>query len=128
MKELTKAEEQIMQILWDIEKGFVKDIISEMPEPKPAYNTVSTIVRILERKGFVGYRAYGNTHQYYPLLSKKEYTGNYIKGFIKNYFGNSYRQMVSFFAKEDNLTIKEMESIINLLSEQVKKQKEDDNH
>lgn len=128
MKELTKAEEQIMQILWDIEKGFVKDIINEMPDPKPAYNTVSTIVRILEKKGVVGYQAYGNTHQYHPLVSKKEYTGSYIKGFIKNYFGNSYKQMVSFFAKEDNLTVKEMESIINLLSEQVKKQKEDDNH
>ncbi|HZJ73162.1 MAG TPA: BlaI/MecI/CopY family transcriptional regulator [Perlabentimonas sp.] len=128
MKELTKAEEQVMQILWDIEKGFVKDIISNMPGPKPAYNTVSTIVRILERKGFVSYTAYGKTHQYYPLVGKKEYTGSFLKGIIKNYFGNSYKQMVSFFAKEDNLSVKEMESIINLLSEEVKKQKEDDNH
>ncbi|NHB67340.1 BlaI/MecI/CopY family transcriptional regulator [Perlabentimonas gracilis] len=125
MKELTKAEEQVMQILWKIEKGFVKDIIDDMPTPKPAYNTVSTIVRILEKKGFVGHNAYGKTHEYYPLISKKEYSGKFLKGFIKSYFGNSYRQMVSYFAKEDNLSIEEMESIINLLSDELKKQKQD---
>jgi predicted transcriptional regulator len=125
MKELTKAEEQVMQILWKIEKGFVKDIIDEMPTPKPAYNTVSTIVRILEKKGFVGHNAYGKTHEYYPLISKKDYSGKFLKGFIKSYFGNSYRQMVSYFAKEDNLSIEEMESIINLLSDELKKQKQD---
>ncbi|MDX9771421.1 MAG: BlaI/MecI/CopY family transcriptional regulator [Tenuifilaceae bacterium] len=125
MKELTKAEEQVMQILWKIEKGFVKDIIDDMPTPKPAYNTVSTIVRILEKKGFVGHNAYGKTHEYYPLISKKDYSGKFLKGFIKSYFGNSYRQMVSYFAKEDNLSIEEMESIINLLSDELKKQKQD---
>ncbi|MDD3568419.1 MAG: BlaI/MecI/CopY family transcriptional regulator [Bacteroidales bacterium] len=125
MKELTKAEEQVMQILWKIEKGFVKDIIDSMPKPKPAYNTVSTIVRILEKKGFVGHNAYGKTHEYYPLVSKKDYSGKFLKGFVKNYFGNSYRQMVSHFAKEENLSIEEMESIINLLSDELKKQKLD---
>ncbi len=125
MKELTRAEEQIMQILWKLEKGFVKDIIDGMPEPKPAYNTVSTIVRILEKKEFVGHNAYGKTHEYFPLISKKDYTGKFLKGFIKNYFGNSYRQMVSFFAKEENLTIEEMESIINLLTDQLQKNKQD---
>lgn len=125
MKELTRAEEQIMQILWKLEKGFVKDIIDSMPEPKPAYNTVSTIVRILEKKEFVDHNAYGKTHEYFPLISKKEYTGKFLKGFIKNYFGNSYRQMVSFFAKEDNLTVEEMESIINLLTDQLQKSKQD---
>ena len=127
MKELTKAEEQVMHILWKLEKAFVKDIIDEMPEPKPAYNTVSTIVRILEKKEFVGYHAYGKTHEYYPLVSKKEYTGTFLKGFIKNYFGNSYKQMVSFFAKEEDLSTDEMEAIINLLSDQLKKQKENGN-
>lgn len=127
MKELTRAEEQIMQILWKLEKGFVKDIIDEMPEPKPAYNTVSTIVRILEKKEFVGYNAYGKTHEYFPLVSKKVYTGSFMKGFIKNYFGNSYKQLVSFFAKEEDLTVEEMEEIIKLLSEQLKKQKHDGN-
>ena len=125
MKELTKAEEQVMQILWKIEKGFVKDIIDSMPKPKPAYNTVSTIIRILEKKGFVGHNAYGKTHEYYPLVSKKDYSGKFLKGFVKNYFGNSYRQMVSHFAKEENLSIEEMESIINLLSDELKKQKLD---
>ena len=105
MKELTRAEEQIMQILWKLEKGFVKDIIDEMPEPKPAYNTVSTIVRILEKKEFVGYNAYGKTHEYFPLVSKKVYTGSFMKGFINNYFGNSYKQRVSFFAEEEDLTV-----------------------
>ncbi|MDX9848430.1 MAG: BlaI/MecI/CopY family transcriptional regulator [Tenuifilaceae bacterium] len=125
MKELTRAEEQVMQILWKLEKGFVKDIIDSMPEPKPAYNTVSTIVRILEKKEFVDHNAYGKTHEYFPLISKKDYTGKFLKGFIKNYFGNSYRQMVSFFAKEDNLTVEEMESIINLLTDQLQKNKHD---
>jgi len=114
-----------MQILWKIEKGFVKDIIDSMPKPKPAYNTVSTIVRILEKKGFVGHNAYGKTHEYYPLVSKKDYSGKFLKGFVKNYFGNSYRQMVSHFAREENLSIEEMESIINLLSNELKKQKQD---
>ncbi len=124
MKELTKAEEQVMHILWDLEKGFVRDLMDKMPEPKPAYNTVSTIVRILERKGFVGYTAYGKSHEYYPLISKREYTSKFLKGFMRNYFSSSYRQLVSFFAKEEDLSIEEMESIITLLNEELKKQKD----
>lgn len=124
MKELTKAEEQIMHILWDLEKGFVRDLMDKMPEPKPAYNTVSTIVRILERKGFVGYTAYGKSHEYYPLISKRDYTSKFLKGFMRNYFSSSYRQLVSFFAKEEDLSIEEMESIITLLNEELKKQKD----
>ena len=112
MKELTKAEEQVMQLLWDQEKAFVKDLIEQMPEPKPAYNTVSTIVRILEKKGFVGYEAFGKTHRYFPLISKKEYTRSYMKGFMKNYFGNSFKEMVSFFAREDNMSISELEELM----------------
>jgi predicted transcriptional regulator len=128
MKELTKAEEQVMQILWKLEKAFVRDIVDQMPEPKPAYNTVSTIVRILQSKEFIGHNAYGKTHEYYPLVSKKEYTGTFLKGFIKNYFGNSYRQMVSFFAKDEKLSTEEMQEIINLLSEELKKQKNNGNN
>jgi len=123
IKELTKAEEQIMQILWMIEKGFVKEIMEHLPEPKPAYNTVSTIVRILADKGFVAHKAYGNTHQYYPLISKDEYTKVYFKSFLTNYFGSSFRQMVSFFAKEDKMSIKEMEDVMNLMKEEINKQK-----
>ncbi len=112
IRELTKAEEQIMQILWKLEKAFVKDIIEKMPEPKPAYNTVSTIVRILEKKGVVNHDAFGNTHRYYPLISKKEYTKAFLKNFLTNYFGNSFQEMVSFFAKEDNMSISELEELM----------------
>jgi len=89
---LTKPEEQIMQVLWTLEKGYVKDIIERLPEPKPAYNTVSTIVRILESKGYVGHMAIGKSHEYFPLLAKSEYTRKYFKIFLNNYFGNSFQQ------------------------------------
>lgn len=125
MKELTKAEEQIIQILWKIEKGFVKDIIEQLPEPKPAYNTVSTIIRILEKKGFVSHKAYGKTYEYYPLINKKEYTKVFFKNFIHNYFSNSFQQMVSFFAKEEDLSLTEMEEMKKIIEEEIKKQKTD---
>jgi len=101
MKELTKAEDQIMQVLWKLEKAFVKDIIEELPEPKPAYNTVSTIVRILEKKEFVGHEAFGKTFRYFALISKREYSKFYLKSFVGSYFSSSYKQMVSFFTKEE---------------------------
>ncbi len=127
MKELTKAEEQIMQILWDIEKGFVNDVLARMPEPKPAYNTVSTIVRILEKKGFVDHKAYGKTHEYFPLVSKKEYTKTYFKGFMHGYFGNSYKALASFFTKENDLSISDLEEIKKMMEEEIKKQKSSGN-
>ena len=111
-RELTRAEEQVMQVLWKLEKAFVKDIVEQMPDPKPAYNTISTIVRILEKKGFVGYEAFGKTHRYFPLISKKEYTHSYMKSFMKNYFSNSFKEMVSFFAKEDNMSVSELEDLL----------------
>lgn len=112
MKELTKAEEQIMQELWILEKAFVKDIVDRLPEPKPAYNTVSTIVRILEKKGFVDHCAYGKTHQYFPAISKKDYTKSYFRNFLNGYFSNSFQEMVSFFAKEDKISLSELEEIV----------------
>lgn len=112
-----------MQILWEIKKGFVNDILKFFPDPKPAYNTVSTIVRILEKKGFVSYEAFGKTHQYYPAVSKKEYTSKFMKRFLKNYFGNSYKEMVSFFTNHEDLSIKELEEIKNLMNERIKKKK-----
>jgi BlaI family transcriptional regulator, penicillinase repressor len=112
MKELTKAEEQIMQELWLLEKAFVKEIVDKLPEPKPAYNTVSTIVRILEKKGFVDHYAYGKTHQYFPLISKTDYTKSYFRNFLSGYFSNSFQEMVSFFAKEDKMTLSELEEIV----------------
>jgi len=120
MKYLTKAEEQIMQILWKLEKTFVKDIIEHFPNPKPAYNTVSTFVRILEKKGFVEHKAYGKTHEYYPLISKEEYTKEFFKGFLKNYFSNSFQQMVSFFAKDKSLSINEMEELKKIIEKEIK--------
>ena len=123
MKELTKAEEQIMQILWDLEKGFVNNIVEQMPEPKPAYNTVSTIVRILEKKGFVSYTSYGKTHEYFPVVSKESYTKGFMKGFIRNYFSDSYKNMVSFFSKNENLSVNELEDMIGILNQQLDSKK-----
>ena len=123
MKELTKAEEQIMQLLWQKEKAFVKDLIEEMPDPKPAYNTVSTIIRILEKKGFVDHNAYGKTHEYFPLISRKEYTRSFMKNFMRNYFSGSFQEMVSFFAKEDNMSLSDFDELM----EDVKRDLENEN-
>ncbi len=127
MKELTKAEDQIMQVLWKLEKAFVKEVIEKLPEPKPAYNTVSTIVRILEKKEFVAYEAFGKTHRYYPIISKKEYSKFYLKSFVGGYFSNSYKQLVSFFTKEESLSLAEMEEMRSLLDIQINQKKEEQN-
>ncbi len=123
MKELTKAEEELMQIIWKLGKGFINDILAELHEPKPAYNTVSTIVRILEKKGFVGHVAFGKSHEYYPLVSKSEYTKSYFGHFMKNYFGNSYREMVSFFTSGNNLDIRELEALKQAMAEEIIRKK-----
>lgn len=115
MKELTRAEEEIMQVLWELDSAFVNDIISQLPEPKPAYNTVSTIVRILQQKGFVGHEIHGRFHKYHPLISKEAYTKLFMKGFVKRYFSGSYRQMVSFFTEEDKLSLHELEQLLQEL-------------
>lgn len=120
MKQLTKAEEQVMQILWDLQKGFVNDILDQMPNPKPAYNTVSTIVRILEKKGFIGYTAYGKTHEYYPLIEKNNYRSFYLKSMITNYFGGSFERLVSFFAKDSDMNIQEMEELLKNVQNEIK--------
>lgn len=123
MKELTKAEEQLMHLLWNRGKGFVKDLIKDMPEPKPAYNTVSTIIRILEKKGFVAHNAYGKTHEYYPVVSKKEYTRSFMKSFMHNYFSGSFQEMVSFFAKADKMSLNDLDDLM----EDVKKDLKNEN-
>jgi predicted transcriptional regulator len=117
--ELTKAEEQIMQILWQEKKAFVKDIIEQLDEPKPAYNTVSTIVRILEKKQFVGYESFGKTYQYYPLVQKEDYTRKSLRKMMDGYFNKSYKNLVSFFSKDENMTIKEMENIRRMMDEKI---------
>lgn len=122
MKELTKAEEQVMQILWEIGSGFAKDIRAKFRDPKPAITTVSTILRILQDKGIVGYRAFGKTHEYYPLIEKRTYTRVMMKGILLKYFGNSLRQMVSFFSQEKGLTVSELEELKRIIDEEIKKQ------
>ena len=108
IKQLTKAEEQIMHILWNIKRGFIHDILEELPSPKPAYTTVSTIVRKLIRKGFVDFKAYGKTHEYYPFIEKGIYSQFSLNKFIKGYFDGSFGDMVSFFAKENDLSVQEV--------------------
>lgn len=118
LKELTKAEDQVMQILWKLEKAFVKDIVEEMPNPKPAYNTVSTIVRILETKGFVNHKAYGKTHEYFPAITKEKYTKFYLNNLLKGYFNGSFQNLVSFFAKENKMDANDLEKLLNEIKNQ----------
>jgi BlaI family transcriptional regulator, penicillinase repressor len=115
MQTLTKAEEQVMVALWELEKGFVKDILTLFPEPKPAYNTVSTIVRILETKGFVGHEEMGKSHRYLPLISKKEYSSFSLNEIKERYFSGSPSSLLSFFAKEEKIDIAELEQLLNEL-------------
>jgi BlaI family penicillinase repressor len=121
--QLTKAEEQVMQILWDMEEGLVKDIRDRFPDPKPARNTVSTVVRVLEKKGYVGHKAYSNVHSYYPLVSKSEYSKKQLFGLIENYFDNSFPAMASFFAKEKDLSIKELDELLDTTRKELKRSK-----
>ncbi|SHJ28463.1 BlaI/MecI/CopY family transcriptional regulator [Flavobacterium haoranii] len=115
MQKLTNKEEEIMQILWKLKKAFVKDILEEISEDKPHYNTLSTIVRNLEEKGYVGYTAYGKTHQYYPLVTIEEYRKKYMNTAISNYFNNSYKNLVSFFAEEEKISAEELREILELI-------------
>jgi predicted transcriptional regulator len=126
--QLTRAEEQVMQVLWGMGEGIVKDIRNAFPDPKPARNTVSTVIRILEKKGFIGHKAYGNVYVYFPLVAKTEYSKNQLFGLMESYFNNSFTTMASFFARERDLSIKEFEDILEetrkeLLKKNSKKQK-----
>lgn len=123
MKQLTKAEEAVMQILWKIQKGFLADIMKEMPDPKPANSTVSTFIKILEKKGFISHRTYGKIHEYFPLVSKEQYTKDHLNGLLEKYFSNSYTKMVSFLSKSEDLSIQEIEEIITMLQNQMKERK-----
>ena len=114
-QELTQAELQIMQVVWAKERVFVKDVLAEMPEPKPAYNTVSTFIRILEKKGFIGHTAYGKTYEYYPLIPKEEYTGTYMTGVLNNFFGGSLSRLVSFFSDNKGISLEEADEILKML-------------
>jgi predicted transcriptional regulator len=115
MQKLTNKEEEIMHILWNLKKGFVKDVLAEIVEDKPHYNTLSTIIRNLEDKGYVSHTAYGNTHQYYPIVTKEAYRKEFMNTAIENYFNNSYKNMVSFFAEEQKISAKELREILDLI-------------
>ncbi len=115
MEKLTNKEEEIMRILWKLEKAFVKDVLAEIKENKPHYNTLSTIIRNLEEKSYVAYLAYGKTHQYYPIVSKETYRKQFMTLALDHYFNNSYKNMVSSFAKEEKISIEELREIISLI-------------
>ncbi|HTK18405.1 MAG TPA: BlaI/MecI/CopY family transcriptional regulator [Mucilaginibacter sp.] len=123
IKELTKAEEQIMQLLWQLKEAIVKDIIERMPEPKPAYNTVSTVVRVLEGKGFIDHKAYGNSHVYFPLISEAQYRKFTFDKMMSNYFSNSYESLVSFIANEKKLDIRQLDELTKLIEDLKSKRK-----
>jgi len=126
MKKLTAAEEQVMQALWELEKAFAKEVLETLaaqnPEEKPpAYNTVSTIIRILEKKGFVAHETFGKSHRYYPIITKEAYSHAFLKGFIGDYFGGSFEKMVSFFVKKDNPDLKQVEDLLQHLEAEKEK-------
>ncbi len=116
IKELTKAELQIMQLLWSRERAFVNDLLDDLPEPKPAYNTVSTIVRILEKKGYVSHESYGKTHRYFPLIDRDTYLNLFMKGVLNSFFSNSVFNMVSFLSKKEKISMEEADKILKMLT------------
>ena len=119
-KELTKAEEQAMNILWELDRGFINEVVAEYPTPRPAYTTVASIIHILEKKGYVSREAFGNSFRYTPLVSKVEYAGGYLKRFVDRYFSSSYKNMVSALSNQEDLSTEDMEEIVGLLNKKLK--------
>ncbi|MGZ5210769.1 MAG: BlaI/MecI/CopY family transcriptional regulator [Kaistella sp.] len=113
--QLTKAEEQVMQYLWEIKKGFLKDVLELFPEPKPHTNTVSTILKVLKEKEFVDYAVHGRQHEYFPLVSKEKYSGKSMKSLVKNYFEGSYKNAVSFLVEKNEMSVEDLEMLLNEL-------------
>ncbi len=120
MNKLTNKEEELMKVLWNKGKAFVKEIVAEMPDPKPHYNTLSTVIRKLEDKGFVGHQSFGNTYRYFPIIEKSDYRKKYMSSAIENYFENSYKNVVSFFANNDKISVDELKEIIELIEKNKK--------
>jgi predicted transcriptional regulator len=115
MEKLTNKEEEIMRVLWRLKKAFVKEVIAELPDPKPHYNTISTVIRNMEDKGFIKYEAFGKSHRYYPIISKEDYKKTFMHKTIQHYFENSYKNVVSFFAKEEKISVNELKEIISII-------------
>ena len=119
MKELTKAEEQVMHIIWELEKAFLKDVVEKFPEPKPAYTTVSTVIRVLVKKEFLGYNTYGKVNEYFPKVTKESYFKSHLGGVIKNFFDGSSRKFASFFTENQDMSIQELEQMKQLLEKKI---------
>ena len=119
MKELTRAEEEVIQVLWTLQEAVVHDVIAALPDPKPAYNTVSTVVRTLEKKGFVDHRAYGKTHLYFPVVARDDYRRQSLRSLMGRYFNGSFEQMVSFFARNENLSLREVDDLMRHLKDEL---------
>lgn len=117
---LTKAEEKAMKILWSMEKGLIRDMVNQYDDPKPAYTTIATIFRILEKKGFVGRRPIANSHEYYPLIRREDYTTQSLKSLVQNYFSNSFKNMVSEFSNKEKLTTRDMQELVDYFQKQIK--------
>jgi BlaI family transcriptional regulator, penicillinase repressor len=125
MKELTKAEEQVMQYLWKMEKGFLKDVVEQFPEPKPAYTTISTVIRVLVKKGFVAHNTYGKIHEYYPLVEKSDYFKGHFKGLMQSFFNGSVTNFASFFTNNEDVNLTELEEIRKMVDDKISKIKND---
>ena len=123
MATLTKAEERIMQILWDLERGFIKDIQEHFPDPKPPYNTISTIVRVLVKKEIVSYKSYGGSYQYFPLITRDEYRKEQMGQLMHNYFDNSLKEVVNFLSEKQDLDVHELDEALQMLEELKKKKR-----
>lgn len=123
MKELTKAEEQLMHYLWTLEKAYLKDIVERYPEPAPAYTTISTVVNVLVKKGFIGFNTHGKSREYYPLISKEKYTQQSMNGLMNSFFDNSTKKFASFFTSQKDLSVEELQEIRKLIDEQIAQRK-----
>ena len=119
MKELTKGEEQVMQVIWSIGQGFANEIMAAFPEPKPAYNTVLTVIKILENKGFVKHETFCRANRYTACISKEEYSQRYLGSVVERYFNNSYLDLVSAFAKKENFSLEELEALKKVIDEAI---------
>jgi BlaI family penicillinase repressor len=125
MKELTKAEEQVMHYLWKLQKAYLKDIVEQYPEPRPAYTTISTVVNVLVKKGFIDFELHGKARQYQAAITKEVYTQQTFKGMLSGYFDNSVHQFASFFTQKNELSVEELKEIRTMIDEQIKRQKDD---
>ncbi|MEN8203488.1 MAG: BlaI/MecI/CopY family transcriptional regulator [Bacteroidota bacterium] len=125
-KRLTKAEEEIMLVLWKLKEATIREVMNELDEPNTPYTTVSTVVRVLEKKAFVGHRAVGTTYLYHPLLEKKDYLRGYLSGIVSNYFDGSFSRMAAFFAKENDLNLGELQDLIGEIESELKQSEDDE--